>query len=69
MQDLTPQVIEADERARAGRITRLRVLQDAHPLGGVPCDALAAMYFEEASRDIWAESDMGLPAGCAMLPT
>jgi len=46
--DLEAQVAEADQRARTGRIERLRILQRASSLEGFPTPALAFEYYEEA---------------------
>jgi hypothetical protein len=48
MDDLNAQVVEADKRARAGRIARLEWLQPETPLQSYPVPSLAHEYFEEA---------------------
>lgn len=48
MDDLKAQVVEADERARVGRIARLGWLQSGTSLQSYPVPALAHEYFEEA---------------------
>jgi len=48
MDNLQAQVIEADERARPGRIVRLKWLRAEAPLESYPVPALAQEYFEEA---------------------
>lgn len=48
MDDLRTKVVESDERARAGRITRLEWLQSGDSLQNYPVPALAHEYFEEA---------------------
>ena len=52
MDDQQTQVIEADERARPGRIARLKWLHAQAPLESYPVPALAQEYFEEA-RFCW----------------
>jgi hypothetical protein len=46
--DLDGQVAEADQRARHGRIERLKILQNDLPHEEFPVPALALAYYEEA---------------------
>jgi len=48
MDDFTSQVVKADERARAGRAARLKLLQSILLVEEYPAPALAYEFFEEA---------------------
>lgn len=47
-QDLWQEVVLADERAREGRVERLKLLNKGASTDEIPMPALAAEYFEEA---------------------